>query len=146
MRTFGYILALAAMMPTPVQPAPVAGCLLLGDMVAQGLAQYKQCTLVAGAHWSSARIAQQTIKGTYSRVYIVAGNNDPLNPKLGPNLFLIRRKIKAPVTWVAPRNPKAQQRVYETAVHFRDRVVYLSKYKSKDGVQPKSYREVAGKL
>lgn len=150
MRAVSYFLALAILMPSEAQAVPPAsaGCLIVGDSVAQGLASYhSQCKAVTKVGASSARILRLPIGSGYSEVVISAGSNDPLNPKLGPNLWALRKKFPdAKVTWVAPRNSRAAQRVYETAVMFHDRVVYLGKFKSNDGIHPKDYKAVAKKV
>lgn len=129
---------------------PSNSCLVLGADVARQIAKYKpQCDVVAVDGRSSARINDNVPTKRYAVAYVVAGTNDPLNPKLGANLFSIRRKLNAGrVTWVAPYPARASQRVYETAVYFKDGVVYLSKFKqnySKLG-HPKDYKAVAKAL
>ncbi len=134
--------------PLLIGAATPSSCLVVGDSIAKGVASYMPaCSVAARIGASSARIKEMTPKEKYGRVIISAGSNDPLNPKLGANLFAIRKNFAgSQVTWLAPRNSRAQQRVYETAVYFKDRVVYLSQFKSSDGIHPKNYAQVARKL
>jgi hypothetical protein len=143
-RSFVYVAALAMLYANSAK----AECLVLGDSIAAGVAPYKAaCKNVSRVGANSAAIARMAPKGSYSVVYVSAGSNDPLNPKLGENLFAIRRKYPtAKFVWIAPRNSRAAERVYETAIFHHDRVVYTSKLKSNDGLHPKSYSELARKL
>lgn len=149
-RVFVYVAALFMLAPEPLDASTrqVQSCLVLGDSIAQGLAPYRpQCNVVAKEGANSATIARMAPSHPYGVVYVSAGSNDPINPKLGVNLFAIRRKYShSSVVWIAPRNSRAAERVYETAVYHHDRIVYLAKFKSNDGIHPKDYKAVAKKL
>ena len=143
------MMALAILWPSPpLKAASVAPCLVLGDSIAVGIAPFKPtCVVAAKVGASSARILSGAPRKIFGRVYISAGSNDPLNPKLVSNLQAIRRVYpQAEVTWLAPRNSFAAQKVYQVAVQNRDKVIYLSKFKSNDGIHPKDYGQVARKL
>ncbi len=129
--------------------APVgAPCVFVGDEIGQAVAHFKpECAVVTRPGSSSLTLQKLKLNNYYPQVYISVGTNGYLNPKLGPNLFTIRKKFtKSKVTWIAPRTAKAQQAVYKTAVYFHDNIVYLSKVRPKGQLRSKDYKTVAKQL
>lgn len=139
-----YLLPLLLLGASPVG----APCIFVGDEIAQSVSAYKpECAVYTRPGSSSLTLQSLHLNHTYPKVYISVGTNGHLNPKLGPNLFTIRRKLKtSAVTWIAPRNPRGQEAVFETAVHFHDRIVYLSKIRPKGLLRSKDYKAVAQQL
>lgn len=125
-----------------------APCVFVGDEIAQAVSAYKpECAVVTRPGSSSLTLQNVTLKHSYPRVYISVGTNGYLNPNMGKNLFAIRRKFKnAAVTWIAPRNRRAEEIVFETAVHFHDRVVYLNKVRPTKALRGKDYEKIAKQL
>ena len=125
-------------------------CLILGADTARRVAEHKpQCDLVAMDHRGSKRILETTPSRYYDHVILSVGENDSLNPKLGQNMFAIRRKVNGRVvTWLVPYQRRAEQRAFETATHFHDRVIYLRKFKEdKNNLgSPKDFKAVAKAL
>ena len=122
-----------------------APCVFVGDEIAQQVAAYKpECAVVTRPGSSTVTLQKIDLKNYYPKVFISVGTNGYLNPNLGANLFVIRKKFKnASVTWLAPRNSRAQEAVFETAVHFHDQVVYLNKVRPKGVLRAKDYKAVA---
>jgi hypothetical protein len=122
-----------------------APCIFIGDEIAQAVAAYKpECAISARPGASTMTLQKIKLNHTYPKVIISIGTNGYLNPNIGPNLFTIRKKFKnASVVWLAPRNSRAQEAVFETAVHFHDRVVYLNKTRPTGVLRAKDYKAIA---
>jgi len=129
--------------------APYGGpCVFIGDEIAQSIAVYKpECAVVTRPGSTTATLQRITLKNSYGRVYISVGTNGYLNPQIGPNLFAIRKRVKTmPVTWIAPRNKRAEQAVFETAVHFHDNIVYLNKVRPTKALRATDFKKIAKQL
>lgn len=123
-------------------------CIFIGDEVAQRVAHYKpECAVAARPDATSLTMLNFKPANKYSHVYIAVGTSGYLNPNMGKNLFTLRKRYKGmPVTWIAPRNTRGQQIVFETATYFHDNVVYLSRVRPKGIVRDKDYKKIAQSL
>lgn len=116
---------------------------VFGDSIAVGLGvQIAHSTYDAVVGRSSSAINSSMTLGAYDRAYISAGSNDPDNPALAVNLAAIRNKIICnDVTWIAPRNSKANAIVRQVAFQRGDKVRDF--IAGPDGIHPKSYVTLA---
>ena len=126
-------------------------CVLLGDSIAVGLKPHTPCILQAqvgrSAHHQVALIRQVTAK----TVIISLGSNDVgdklLEKSLLRNLRTVRRQVEAyRVIWIIPYHAAAREQVRRVAAEWGDGLVDLMDYRTKDGVHPQSYKELANGL
>ena len=114
-------------------------CFTLGDSIALGLALISPCEHSAKVGISSAAVARYNVPQRDVTV-ISAGSNDPANPKLRNNLIAIRKKAHNIVVWIVPQNGRAAYVVRSVAGSYGDRTATFKP--SRDGVHPRSYREL----
>jgi hypothetical protein len=123
-------------------------CVLLGDSIAVGLKPHTPCIMQAqvgrSAHHQVALIRQITAK----TVIISLGSNDVgdrlLEKSLLRNLRTVRRQVESyRVIWIIPYHAAAREQVRRVAAEWGDGLVDLMDYRTKDGVHPQSYKELA---
>ena len=126
---------------TPVWPA---SCLIVGDSIAVGLAQQMpECGSSARVGIRASAVVGRVRQA--DRVIVSAGSND-LRDSAGLRAALERVRAGAGggvVVWVLPANG-ARQAVLSVARHHGDRTVSFRA--GRDGVHPRSYRELANAL
>lgn len=138
-----------ATIETPVVVAP-AGCLILGDSIAHGLAAMtplgEQCTESAKIGIDAAAIAtlaQASYKGQ-AVVIISAGSNNPNSKTLWPDLRAIRTTLSntgSKVIWVLPMHPNARAAAAAIAKDNGDGTVTF--LPGGDRVHPRDYNALA---
>lgn len=120
-------------------------CLILGDSIAVGIGSVSsQCETVAKVGINSKNfVVSHTYIPTANTTVISLGSNDG-NADYSKYLNALRDKISGKVIWIlSANNAKARNIVLHIADQYNDSVVYLSNFVSKDGVHPKSYKQVA---
>jgi lysophospholipase L1-like esterase len=124
-------------------------CLLLGDSIAVGVAQFRpECVAhtkvgINSRNWIDRNITKDLSAKT---VIISLGSNDSKNMKTLKELFALREVIDAKrVYWIVPAvNAEAQEAVKIVADKFEDRILVIPQL-SKDKVHPTTngYKELA---
>lgn len=120
-------------------------CLIMGDSIAVGTAQFKQeCTAIAKGGINSWQYNRQYVKDRNSDfgaevVIISLGSNDHKGVKTYKELEFLRQRIKAQrVYWVLPNRelfPTQTDDVERVAKEFSDFVIKPTRYQS-DKVHP----------
>lgn len=123
-------------------------CIFVGDEIAQRVSRYKpECAVAARPDATSLTMLNFKPSNKYSHVYISVGTSGYLNPNMAKNLFTLRKRYKnVTVTWIAPRNTRGAQIVFETATYFHDSVVYVGKVRPKGILREKDYKAIAKHL
>lgn len=124
-------------------------CLILGDSIAVGLAQFRpECGVHAkvginSRNWVDKNITKDLVANT---VVISLGSNDPKNMKTIKELFALRQVVGAKqVYWIVPAvNVEAQEAVKIVADKFEDKILFIPQL-SKDKIHPTTngYKELA---
>jgi hypothetical protein len=115
-----------------------------GDSIALGVAQQLHWDHNAKVGAPSSDIVHRVPIGGHHFMVISAGSNDPMNPRLGSNLELMRRRAGGGVLWIAPVNPHARSVVEHVAQEHGDHVVTFTP--GKDHVHPRSYSALAHQI
>lgn len=134
-------------------------CLIIGDSIAEGLAQAKpQCAAIVRSgittrHWFDKFSSNPNFTKNYRVVVISLSTNDMYNGYTSEYLYNVRSKVNADmVIWVLPnsvRKPKQHQMVKEIANEFRDRILDIHQWVGYDGIHPptlNAYKEIANKI
>jgi lysophospholipase L1-like esterase len=126
-------------------------CLIIGDSIAVGTAQYRpECAVIArvgitSKSWVNKNITKELSAET---VVISLGSNDSENMATLKELFSIRQVVKAKqVVWIVPAiKPEKQEAVEIVADKFEDKIVRITEL-GKDGVHPTAngYKILANK-
>jgi hypothetical protein len=120
-------------------------CLILGDSIAVGVGSVTpKCDTIArvGINSKNFVVSHKYIPKANHTV-ISLGSNDG-NADFSKYLNALRNKISGKVTWIlSNNNAKARKIALNIARQHGDNVVYLSQFKSSDGVHPRSYSSVA---
>jgi hypothetical protein len=124
-------------------------CLILGDSIAVGVAQFRpECGVHAkvginSRNWVDKNITKDLVANT---VVISLGSNDPKNMKTINELFALRQVVGAKqVYWIVPAvNVEAQEAVKIVADKFEDKILFIPQL-SKDKIHPTTngYKELA---
>ena len=124
-------------------------CLILGDSIAVGVAQFRpECVAYAkvginSRNWVDKNITKELAANT---VVISLGSNDSKNMKTLRELFALRQVVEAKrVYWIVPAvNAEAQEAVKIVADKFEDKILFIPEI-SKDKVHPTTngYKELA---
>lgn len=133
-----------------------ASCYIMGDSIAQGVAQYiKGCSSATKVGLNTDKAAQywgnkQDIKSDLSKEIVVVslGVNDGNNSTL-ENLIKIRSNISADkIIWILPSKKDKSVIVKKIATHYEDYVLDIRSVIGKDGVHPtgKGYQQIAEKI
>ena len=124
-------------------------CLLLGDSIAVGVAQYRpECEVHAKVGINSRNYVDRNItKDLAAKTVIISlGSNDSKNMKTLEELLTLREIVEAKrVYWIVPAvNAKAQEAVKIVADKFGDKILIIPQL-SKDKVHPTTngYKELA---
>lgn len=131
----------------------LASCYVMGDSIAQGIAQnLKVCESATkvGLNTDNAAIYWLNNLGFSGKdvVIISLGVNDGNNPTY-ENLNAIRSKIKAPyVLWILPSKKDKSAIVQHIAKKNTDYVIDISSVIGKDGIHPtiKGYQAIAQQI
>jgi lysophospholipase L1-like esterase len=125
-------------------------CLILGDSIAVGIAQYRpECQVIAkvginSKNWVNKNITKELSADT---VIISLGSNDYKKINTLKELFTVRQVVSAKrVYWIVPAiKPEIQEMVDIVADKFEDKVIHINKVSS-DGVHPTTaeYKRMAG--
>jgi lysophospholipase L1-like esterase len=115
-------------------------CLILGDSIAVGIAQYRpECQVIAkvginSKNWVNKNITKELSADT---VIISLGSNDYKKINTLKELFTVRQVVSAKrVYWIVPAiNSEIQEMVEIVADKFEDKVIHIKKVSS-DGVHP----------
>jgi hypothetical protein len=122
-------------------------CLIIGDSIAVGVGSVSpQCETIArvGINSKNFVVSYKYIPSARTTV-ISLGSNDG-NADFSKYIANLRSKISGKVVWIlSANNSKARSITLKIARQNGDSVVYLSQFKSTDGVHPKSYSSVAKK-
>lgn len=124
-------------------------CLILGDSIAVGVAQYRpECEVHAKVGINSRNYVDRNITKDFAAntVIISLGSNDPKNMKTLIELFALREVVDAKrVYWIVPAiNANAQEAVKIVADKFEDKILFIPQL-SKDKVHPttKAYKQLS---
>lgn len=123
-------------------------CLILGDSIAVGIGSVSpQCETEATVGINSKNfVVSHTYIQKADTTIISLGSNDG-NSDYSNYIKALREKITGKVIWIlSANNSKARNIVLRIADQYHDSVVYLSNFPSRDGVHPKSYKQVARKV
>jgi lysophospholipase L1-like esterase len=127
-------------------------CLILGDSIAVGVAQFRpECEVHAKVGINSRNYVDKNITKDLSAktVVISLGSNDPKNMKTLGELFAMRQVIDAKqVYWIVPAvNVEAQEAVKIVADKFQDKILFITQL-SKDKIHPttNAYKELANNI
>ena len=118
-----------------------ASCYIMGDSIAQGIAQnLKVCSSATkvGLNTDSAAVYWLNNLGFSGKdvVVISLGVNDGNNPTM-ENLVKIRQKIQSPyIIWILPSKKDKAMIVKQIARHYNDYVLDISSVIGKDGIHP----------
>ena len=134
-------------------------CLIIGDSIAEGIAQAKpECAAIVRSgistrHWYEKFNSIPTFTKPYRVVVISLSTNDMYNGYTSEYLYDIRIKVSADmVIWILPnsiRKPKQNQMVREIANEFKDRILDISSSVGQDGIHPPTldaYRKIVSKI
>lgn len=135
-------------------------CLIIGDSIAQGIAQAKpECAAIVRSGittkgWFQHFENHPTYKERAYRIVVISlSTNDMYNGLTSEYLFNVRNQVKAHmVIWIAPSNirkPKQYQMVKEIANEFKDRILDISSKVGSDGIHPPTptaYRDIAKQI
>jgi hypothetical protein len=128
----------------PDKVIDISEIVCIGDSIAVGLSSHLQCVPFAQVGRSSGQALALVKRINANTVVVSLGSNDPNNPRLVSNLVGIRARIEAKVViWVIPYNSRAAASVRDVAYRFKDAVIDLRNFKTRDGVHPRSYQSVA---
>jgi len=133
-------------------------CLILGDSIAVGLGQARpECVTIARVGITS----EKWIRGFGTNPYFKDDNYKVAIISLGTNdtrgmtsdmLHLLRKEVKAKkVIWILPSyslKPIQRSVVIELANEFKDTIIDISLYTSRDGIHPSTledYKKIANK-
>ena len=123
-------------------------CLIIGDSIAVGVGSVSpKCETIAkvGINSKNFVVSYKYIPSAKTTV-ISLGSNDG-NADFSKYLTNLRSKVSGKVVWIlSANNTKAREIVLKIARQNGDSVVYLSQFKSADGIHPKSYSSVASKV
>lgn len=123
-------------------------CLIIGDSIAVGIGSVSpQCETIAkvGINSKNFVVSYKYIPSAKTTV-ISLGSNDG-NADFSKYLTGLRSKVSGKVVWIlSANNAKARAITLKIARQNGDSVVYLSQFKSADGIHPKSYSSVASKV
>ena len=123
-------------------------CLIIGDSIAVGVGSVSpQCETIAkvGINSKNFVVSYKYIPSAKTTV-ISLGSNDG-NADFSKYLTNLRSKVSGKVVWIlSANNAKAREIVLKIARQNGDSVIYLSQFKSADGIHPKSYSSVASKV
>jgi hypothetical protein len=123
-------------------------CLILGDSIAVGVGSVSpKCETIAkvGINSKNFVVSRKYIPAAKTTV-ISLGSNDG-NADFSKYIKALRKKVSGKVVWIlSNNNAKSRNIVLNIARQNGDSVVYLSQFKSADGVHPKSYSSVAKKV
>ena len=123
-------------------------CLIIGDSIAVGVGSVSpKCETIAkvGINSKNFVVSYKYIPSAKTTV-ISLGSNDG-NADFSKYLTNLRSKVSGKVVWIlSANNAKAREIVLKIARQNGDSVVYLSQFKSADGIHPKSYSSVASKV
>lgn len=123
-------------------------CAIIGDSIAKGVGQQAPaCVTKARVGAASSFIASKYNGISGSEVTVIsAGSNDPDNPWLEANLTLLRSNVHSKrVVWILPYNRNAAE-VVKTVALPGDVLVDLMRFKTNDGVHPRSYRALKNRI
>lgn len=124
-----------------------ADTVCLGDSIAVGLSSFLRCTPMAQVGRNSTQQLALIQPINAKTVVISLGSNDPYNDNLAANLERIRSQITArTVIWIIPYNNRAGLAVRRVAGSFRDGLLDLHNFSTRDGVHPRSYQTLAKEL
>lgn len=129
-------------------------CLFLGDSIGLGTARAvnaiysPQCQVRAAIGARSAEIMRWPLPGRTLGVAIISiGANEAARPVLATNLKTIRtRLITRRAIWLLPYTRGQAKIVRAVAAIFGDETLDLDRFRTNDGVHPRSYGEVAKTL
>ncbi|MHA3795567.1 SGNH/GDSL hydrolase family protein [Sphingomonas sp. YL-JM2C] len=129
-------------------------CLFLGDSIGLGTARAvnaiysPQCEVRAAVGAGSSEILRWPLPGRALGAAIISiGANDPANPALAANLQTIRVRLNTRrAIWLLPYCRDRARIVRAVAAMFGDEALDLGRFRTKDGIHPQSYREVAKAL
>jgi hypothetical protein len=123
-------------------------CLIIGDSIAVGVGSVSpQCETIAkvGINSKNFVVSYKYIPSAKTTV-ISLGSNDG-NADFSKYLINLRSKVSGKVVWIlSANNANARAIALKIARQNGDSVVYLSQFKSADGIHPKSYSSVASKV
>jgi hypothetical protein len=123
-------------------------CLIIGDSIAVGVGSVSpQCETIAkiGINSKNFVVSYKYIPSAKTTI-ISLGSNDG-NTDFSKYLKSLRNGISGKVIWIlSANNEKARVITLNIARQNGDSVVYLSKFKSHDGIHPKSYSALAYKI
>jgi hypothetical protein len=123
-------------------------CLIIGDSIAVGVGSVSpQCETIArvGINSKNFVVSYKYIPSAQTTI-ISLGSNDG-NADFSKYIANLRSKITGKVVWIlSANNSKARSITLKIARQNGDSVVYLSQFKSADGVHPKSYSSLANKI
>lgn len=120
-------------------------CVVVGDSIAVGIGSVlTECRTIAKVGINSKDFVTHHKHLPKSNETIISlGSNDG-QANYSSYLISLRKNIKGKVIWILPNNNvKTRAAIVAIANQYSDRIVYLSKYKSADGVHPKSYNQIA---
>ena len=120
-------------------------CVVAGDSIAVGIGSVlTECRTIAKVGINSKDFVTHHKHLPNSNETIISlGSNDG-QANYSKYLLSLRNSIQNKVIWILPNNnAKPRSAIIAIANKYNDRIVYLSKYKSADGVHPKSYKAVA---
>jgi lysophospholipase L1-like esterase len=129
-------------------------CLFLGDSIGLGAARAAnavyspQCKVRAEIGARSAEIMRWPLSGrTLGVVVISIGANDAPRPVLATNLKTIRMRLNTRrAIWLLPYTRGQARIVRAVAATFGDETLDLERFRTNDGIHPRSYVEVARTL
>ena len=123
-------------------------CLIIGDSIAVGVGSVTpKCETIAkvGINSKSFEVHHTFVPHANTTV-ISLGSNDG-NADFGKYLRELRSHIHSHVVWILPRKMnKSRIIVLNIARQYGDSTVNLSDLPSSDGIHPKNYHTVAGKI
>jgi hypothetical protein len=123
-------------------------CLILGDSIAVGVGSISpQCQTIAKVGINSKNFVVSRKHIPHANLTVISlGSNDG-NADYSKYLKELRSKITGKVVWIlSNNNAKARNIALNIARQNGDSVVYLSQFKSADGIHPRSYSSVAKKV
>lgn len=123
-------------------------CLIVGDSIAVGVGSVSpKCETIAKVGINSKNFVVSNVYIPAADTTVISlGSNDG-NSDYSKYLKTLREKITGKVIWlVSANNSKARNIVLYIAERYNDFVIHLSNFSTKDGVHPRSYKEVARKI
>ncbi|UOF79794.1 orF1-encoded proteiN [Caudoviricetes sp.] len=121
-------------------------CVIIGDSIAVGIGQNMPCKVEAKVGRTSERQLALVKQIDVEKAIISLGSNDPRNPELFRNLWLLRASVHAKrVVWILPYDRTAAEAARHVARIYRDGFVDLVDHPTRDRIHPSDYRAVAKK-